>query len=121
MSVNRSKRRKRVANYRQLADVHVPRARKTRKQTCCTDQRLYAVDLLEKDTVNNRGRVHYQGYSSRYDEWKSLDELELLEEDEGDNCDSLGELGLQSFSLYRDLAWRIKAALSGHRKQSPCV
>ena len=42
---------------------------------------LYAVEVVEvveRDVDGGRVRVHYTGYSSRYDEWKDTNEIVAL-------------------------------------------
>ena len=71
---------------------------------------LYPVTVLEDD--GSRYRVHYVGYSDSYDEWKDYSDVEALNVDEGDST---------PFSLYRELANKIKASLKSGRKESPIV
>ena len=33
------------------------------------DKRLYEIEVKEVDHDNKRGRIHYKGYDSRFDEW----------------------------------------------------
>ena len=51
------------ANYKDLADVKLPRA-----QPQMTESKLYPVEIVEEE--EDQVKVHYIGYDSAYDEWK---------------------------------------------------
>ena len=38
-------------------------------------QKLYSVEIIERE--DDRVKVHYVGYSSKYDEWKDKSEFEF--------------------------------------------
>lgn len=62
-------------NYRDLADVKLPRAHKSKSELAA--DRLYAVEVVEKDEEGGKVKVYYLGYGPEYDEWK--DEEEIIE------------------------------------------
>lgn len=59
-------------NYRDLADLKLPRARKLKSESV---DRLYAVEVVEKDEEGGKVKVHYVGYGPEYDEWKDDEEI----------------------------------------------
>ena len=97
-------------DYRQLADIKLPRTpKKVRKPE------LYPIRIAKRDGA--RVKVHYIGYSSSYDEWKDISELEAIGEAEREQAPT----HFQPFSLYKDLRVKIKLAMSCGRKSSPSV
>lgn len=83
-----------------------------------TEESLFPIRVIDEDS--ERYKVHYVGYASKYDEWKGKDEI--IDLDNYDNDDQeLENTYTVRFSLYRDLAIRIKAALTSGRKESPVV
>ena len=102
-------------NYKELSDVKIPRIRQS--NAARDQERLYPVKVVEEDS--ERYKVHYVGYSHSFDEWKD-EEVVSLEEDAlvggQDSCSTT-----QRFSLYRELATRIKTSLNSHRKSSPVI
>lgn len=89
------------ANYNDLADVKLPRARPQ-----MTESKLYSVEIVEEE--EDRVKVHYIGYDSAHDEWKK-EELEILD----DNKQGLERY--QPYNFYEELLWQIKNALSTRR------
>ena len=59
-------------NYRDLGDLKLPRARKFKSELA---DRLYAVEVVEKDKEGGKVKVHYLGYGPEYDEWKDEEEI----------------------------------------------
>ena len=96
-------------NYRELASVKLPRVRKDRSNA----SRLYPIEVIEKDVTTGRVKIHYTGYSACYDEWR----------DDSDVVDLSGNIPQPllstTFSLYQELACKIKSALTSSRKASP--
>lgn len=88
---------------------------------CKDTERVYPVEVLEatSDSEGTRYKVHYVGYSSKYDEWKSAEEIVDL--DEGGESEIHDCHAARPFSLYNKLAHRIKARLVLGRKDSPIV
>ena len=64
--------RKRAIKFRELADVKLPKPERVRRQD---PERLYDVQVLDRDPGNEKVKIHYIGYSSRYDEWRSASEV----------------------------------------------
>ena len=87
------------ANYNDLADVKLPRARPQ-----MTESKLYSVEIVEEE--EDRVKVHYIGYDSAHDEWKKKEELEILD----DNKQGLERY--QPYNFYEELLWQIKNALT---------
>ncbi len=114
-SAGRPKRRIRRRDYRDLADVKVPKAK--RSAGCGSSGGLYPVNIVQED--GNRYKVHYVGYSSCYDEWKENEELVKL--DAAGESYAEGDSRVEPFSLYNELSHRIKASLKSGRKESPIV
>ena len=74
---------------------------------------LYPIEIVERDAANARVKIHYIGYSTSDDEWRST----------ADILDFTPPKPLISptFSLYQELALKIKRSLQGLRKASPEV
>ena len=104
-------------NYRELADVDIPRGKKVECER--PSNHLYPVSVLERE--ENHVKIHYVGYTSTYDEWREVSELKYLQDTEHQECSDTSPL--QAFyephSLYRDLSMKIKQALICGRKSSP--
>ena len=68
-------RERKIGSYKQLCDgPWLPRYRRQIVDT----ERIYPVEVLEKDKENHRVRVHYLGYSEKCDEWvKEEDTVDL--------------------------------------------
>ena len=75
--------------------------------------KLYPVEVLEKE--GERVFVHYAGYSSSYDEWKEVDELEVLPTPQ-----AATPISYTPYDHHNLLAYEIKLALKGSRKD-PCI
>ena len=95
-------------NYRQLASIKLPRARKS-----SSEDRLYPIEVVE--TVGSRARIHYIGYDNSSDEWREL--TELVEVSPTTNIRPT----ITPYSLYNELKIKIKQSLVCGRKQSPLV
>ena len=54
---------------------------KTSPKNCekmkATDSKLYEVEVIEIDKAANRVKLHFKGYSEKYDEWRPYDEMKL--------------------------------------------
>ena len=100
-------RGKRV-DYKELNKV-LPRAIREKKS------RLYSVEIVERNVLAGKVKIHYVGYSSSDDEWRdAADVVDLCEAQPS-------YLISPSFSLYQELALMIKASLQSSRKESPEV
>ena len=103
--------RGKIVDYKELANLRLPRSRAEKDR--CRESRLYPVEVIEKDSATGRVKIHYVGYSARCDEWR----------DDSDVVDTSGDIPRpllsDSFSLYQELACKIKLALTSSRKTSP--
>ena len=114
MELRRSQRRS-FSSYRDLLSCKIPRIRRasTKKYDA---QKLYSVEIIERE--DDRVKVHYVGYSSKYDEWKDKFEIEFSQCDRVE--DEVANI-YEPFSLYKDLSLKIKRALSCNRTASPNI
>ena len=105
--LSRSERSVPRQNYRKLADLVLPRPKRNRKD----NSRLYPIDILERRQEGGQSqiKIHYVGYSSVYDEWREASEVYTPER----------AIPYIPYSLYADLASRIKASLALGRKADP--
>ena len=101
-------------DYKSLADVKLPKAKHVRQGGAST-RGLYPVEIVDED--DSQYKVHYIGYSNSYGEWKTCEELVRLDSTKSSAPDSI----IEQFSLYKELAHRIKATLKSTRKESPMV
>ena len=116
--------RKRPSYYREVSDadqrLQTPRNEPRSRQNT-SDTQLFPVTIVDDD--GSRYKVHYVGYSSSYDEWKEYGDVEELdnaiEMNSEDNC--ISRVEPLPYSLYNELAHRIKASLRSGRKESPVV
>ena len=114
-------------NYRELADVKVPRRTSCAKingDISSKSSTLYRLKILERD--DRRVKVRYIGYSKKYDEWRKADDV--IDLSESDNSDEetesgakslLGKRQLSKFCLFEELASQIKYSLVSNRKDDP--
>ena len=117
--MSRELRKRKNINYKEVGDIKLPRAEKKR---CWSDsEELFPVRVVEKE--ENRVRVHYVGYPSKYNEWKEVAELECLEADtEEQEVEGIQKLSaFQPYSLYNHFMIKIKQSLVCGRKTSPVV
>lgn len=63
-------------NYKEMADIQLPRSIRARNPE--PEDKLYPVEVVERDAMNRRVKVHYLGYGTEYDEWKEDSEIETL-------------------------------------------
>ena len=72
-------------DYHQLADVKLPIVRKGRgrvEESSSTSNKLYTLQILEEDQENGRVKVGYASYSDEFDEWKRVEEVMSVDDDE---------------------------------------
>jgi len=74
---------------------------------------LYPVEVISS-TNEDRVKIHYVGYSTRYDEWRPRRDVIHLVETPIPQAD-------EEFSLHKELAVRIKSSLLSRRRSSPDV
>ena len=55
----------RVINFKQLVDIKLPKAKKVKETR--SESRLYDVEVTGDDPSTQMVKIHYIGYSSRYD------------------------------------------------------
>jgi len=106
-------------NYKELANVNLPRfARITQ------GRKLYPIEVVER--AGPRVKIHYIGYDDSSDEWRELSDIVTSHRDpvnshrnrmNSNRCIAQ----VQLYSLYQELAIKIKQALTCGRKQSPLV
>jgi hypothetical protein len=113
IAIRRTKRSRNEVNYKEPGNIKLPKASLC-KTDDKTDDKLYPVTILEQNAESTMMKIHYVGYSSEYDEWKDLYEVETLESEEVDSA-------YQPYSLYTNLRIKIKQALTCGRKSSPIV
>ena len=116
-------------DYRELADVKVPKRSCSSTSSKHTSSALpqasvlYRLRVLERD--ENRVKVRYIGYGSKYDEWRRLEEIVDLEDnDEGSDedlplLDSKQLSPVTKFCLFEELVCSIKSSLFSRRKGDP--
>ena len=95
-------RKKEKKNYRELADVQLPRPERIPSK----EDTLYPIEILER--TSDRVKIHWIGYDSKYDEWRNEGDIESIAESRP------GALQIEqyrAFDFHRELAYAIKAAL----------
>ena len=116
-------RSKKRINYREASDVRLPRAERVQAGR----DKLYPVEVIEKE--DRRVKVHYVGYSTKYDEWREESDLEPVNTSETSQGAASSEdmtcdgCSFEPFSLhnYMYLKVKIKQSLCCTRKSSPEV
>ena len=128
-------------NYRELADIRVPKrsqvlhpSSSSKSRTIIdidSSEKLYRLRIVDRDDENNRVNVTYIGYGTECDEWRLVDDIiELSDSSSSDEaaCASapiveVSERREESrFCLYKELRDRIKSMLYVRRKGDPvCI
>jgi hypothetical protein len=104
-------------NYKQLSELKLPKAPRSRPSTV-DQEHLYPVEIVEEDSL----RYREGAYNQSFDEWKPKEEIIALGEDADEDIDGVGlTTSSERFTLYNELAVRIKTSLNSHRKLSPVV
>ena len=67
-------RKKDKKNYKDVALVQLPRAKRIKQK----DTTLYELEIVEEDVYNNKVKVHYIGYDSDDDEWRDKADIVSL-------------------------------------------
>ena len=123
----RPKRTNAQRNYRQLADVKVPRLSKVTRKTSrsTSEDKLFRLNVLEEDHATGRVKVSYVGYGSECDEWKGRDEVVEIEPESENKCENSSDFEVvisqpQPLNLFQVLATNIKSSLVSTRKGNPC-
>ena len=86
------------------ADMPLPRSKRTKK-----DEKLYPIRVLEEE--GDRVKIHYEGYSDDFDEWRPAADIVVPEQPEV----------YQPFHLHSELAIKIKQALTSSSAREPDV
>jgi hypothetical protein len=68
-----SLKKRKATSYAEVNLLHLPKPMKRKREA-----KLYPVLVIEEDKENGRVKVHYVGYSTKFDEWKDTDEIEDL-------------------------------------------
>ena len=98
-------------DYKQLNDVHIPRIKPSKRE----EDKLYPVEIVDR-ADDGRVKVHYIGFSDRYDEWKDNDDIVPNE--------AAGEQRVpvyKPFDLHCELAYQIKVSLDSRNHRDPDV
>ena len=114
MSTGRPRRAIKRPNYYRESSA-LTKTRRTSQKRCqrSDDDALYPVTVVDDD--GSRYKVHYIGYSESFDEWRDYSEVKVID------SASVDEVDATEFSLYTDLAQRIKPSLKSATKESPLV
>ena len=70
-------RERNVKNYKEITSVEQCKAGTTRRRPL-REKRLYELEVIERDTLNRRVKVHYVGYDSDDDEWRDEKDIEII-------------------------------------------
>ena len=116
-TASRSLRSKRSINYRETGEIHLPRPKKVQSKS---DQ-LFPVKVVDKDDSGKRIKIHYVGYSTKYDEWRDECDLEPINEADSSEETECDGFSFEPFSLHSYLKVKIKQSLTCTRKSSPSV
>ena len=77
---SRPKRSISRVNYCTLADVELPRTRKTKNSVAKRDSnKLYRLKIIDSDESAGRVKVRYIGYGEDYDKWRLLEDIDPLQ------------------------------------------
>ena len=125
-------------NYAELADVRVPKRRRIANngihavRDVMDDPLQHRLEIIEEDAENSdRVKVRYIGYSSKYDEWRTRNEIVELSENDTDDDDEQPSMASSSrgssttmtpappYSLVLLVAQTIKDLLIPSRRGSP--
>ena len=92
-------------DYRVLANVRFPRPERVQ-----SDDRLYKVEVLQRDCV----KIHYFGYSNQRDEWRDINELESWKEAGGIRRNKLEPHACAGLLDFFDFFFYIQFMLQGN-------
>lgn len=84
---------------------------------------LYKIRVIEEK--GEKVKVHYVGYSKKYDEWKRREDLVVLDDGNDDESshseDENDDSRYAPLSMYIVLADRIKLSLTSNRRVTPAI
>jgi len=106
----RPKRSTHRPNYKFLADIELPKA----KRSCTKKDKLYAVTIVGRQ--GTKLKVHYVGYGSQYDEWRDKADIVPLDRSKKSDADAERDCNPvpRPFSLYSELRNKIKMEEKNH-------
>ena len=118
------KRSLRRVDYRELADVKIPRTTSSKCVTGPRDDKLYRLRVLEEDNDSDRVKVRYIGYGSEHDEWRAKEDVVVLDDPDSSSSEEYDDIpvakhSFKQFCLYDELGYRIKCCLMSDRKRDP--
>jgi len=127
MAAVTSKRARRLkwgkSNYCDLTKCDVRIGRRAQRKTTTVRNGLYPVEILE--ACGDRVKVHYVGYSKKYDEWKERGDVEDIStrpEDTSTRPEPSDTVPLyRPYSFYDDLKFRVKKSITCSLHTSPKV
>jgi len=102
-------------NYRELADIKLPKRSRVAKNSKATssgnpERTWYRLKILQRN--EDQVKVRYIGYGSKYDEWRSADDIVDIEEERDGSEDKVSgreQLSpVAKFCLFEELACNIK-------------
>ena len=85
---------------------------KNYKKLKATERNIYPVEITQVDKARNMVKIHFKGYSEKFDEWRPCDEnnlpviwLELMWQPTNDSLSN----HLQAFCecVYREIKWKL--------------
>lgn len=90
---------------------------------------LYPLRIVEEDDEQQLVKVHYEGFSSRFDEWRAKNDIveistyesEVDNEEDPANIESEPDGPISPFNPYHELLVNIKSSLTSTRKKSTHV
>ena len=117
-------------DYASLADLKLPRIKKSNNRSTPrlsdsegeANGELYRVEVVEENTATSQVKVRYIGYSTSFDEWREKEEIVDLSDSDSEDGDVPTEFPsgtIQRFCLLQELAVRIKQSLISSRKGNP--
>ena len=118
--ISRPLRKRKAVNYSE--NLPLPRAARVKIKPAPPDH-LYPLSVVEEDDERELVKVHYEGFSSKYDEWRAKNDIVDLQpasdddaasQDDGDSAEdtSSDTRLILPFSLYHELLIEIKASLT---------
>ena len=124
--VDRELRKRTCPNYKEpsLSSIYIEGSRPPKQSRKV--ETVYPIRIVEEESESSskKYKVHYIGYSKRFDEWKSEEEIFNIGEEDQDPeypDSKFDGLIMERFSLHRELAFKIKMALNNNRKDSPVI
>ena len=134
MTTSRPKRSVPKRDYKRMISITIPQTKSRRTATSSTNQdaqlsskhdnQLYHLKILEEDPSHGTVKVRYVGYRNECDEWRAMDDIVDLNEDdsnvEQDSVEGSFQFDLyttleipqrKKYCLYKELTYTIKSLL----------